>query len=417
MLLARNRNFRLLFSASAISNLGDGISALAFPWLATLITRDPLLIGTVAAATRLPWLLFALPAGVVTDRVDRQQLMVQADLLRMILTFGVVAMILAAPALPMSDGDPSVPWMIAGLCAAAFLLGSAEVFRDNAAQTALPSVVEARDLERANGQIWSAEQVMGSFVGPPVAGLLIALAVPAPFMVDAVTFALAAWLVWAIRVQAPRLPPPTGGFMAQLAEGAQWMRRNRAMLALAVMLCPLNFANALVLTVLVLVSQEIYGLSAAGYGLLLSAEAAGGVAGALIGPSVVARLGAHRTVVTALCVFPVAFGILAVTSSALVAGLALAVSMAAGVLWNVVTVSLRQRVIPTALFGRVNSIYRFFGWGSIPLGAVAAGAIVAGFEGDLGRIAALRLPYWSATVITAGLLAWAALRMRLPTPE
>lgn len=67
-LLAKNRNYRLLFSASAISNLGDGVSALAFPWLASLITRDPFMIATVAFATRLPWLLFTLPAGVITDR-------------------------------------------------------------------------------------------------------------------------------------------------------------------------------------------------------------------------------------------------------------------------------------------------------------------------------------------------------------
>ena len=90
------RNFRLLFSASAVSNLGDGVSALAVPWLATLITRDPMLIAAVAFATRLPWLLFSIPAGVWTDRVDRRRLMVQADLFRMLLTFGIVAMILSA---------------------------------------------------------------------------------------------------------------------------------------------------------------------------------------------------------------------------------------------------------------------------------------------------------------------------------
>ncbi len=89
-ILLRNRNYRLVFSAAAISNLGDGVSALAFPWLATLVTRDPMLIALVAFATRLPWLLFALPAGVLTDRADRRQLMVRADLFRLILTAGVI---------------------------------------------------------------------------------------------------------------------------------------------------------------------------------------------------------------------------------------------------------------------------------------------------------------------------------------
>src|SRR3546814_17551884 len=72
-LLVSNRSYRLLFSASAIPNLGDGVSALAFPWLATLITRDPALIALVAFATRLPWLLFAIPAGVLVDRRDRRR--------------------------------------------------------------------------------------------------------------------------------------------------------------------------------------------------------------------------------------------------------------------------------------------------------------------------------------------------------
>ncbi len=128
-LIARNRNFRLLFSAAAVSNLGDGIAMLAFPWLATLITRDATLIALVAAATRLPWLLFSLPAGVITDQFDRRRLMVQADVFRMLLTVGVVGLVLSAPALPLADGSSQVLPLIAGLCAAAFLLGSAEAQR------------------------------------------------------------------------------------------------------------------------------------------------------------------------------------------------------------------------------------------------------------------------------------------------
>ena len=128
-LLATNRSYRLLFSASAVSNLGDGISALAFPWLATLITRDPLLISLVAVAQRLPWLLFAIPAGVITDRMDRRVLMVRADMTRMGLTCGVIALILSLPPLPLEAAGPA----IAGLCALSFLLGMAEVLRDPAA--------------------------------------------------------------------------------------------------------------------------------------------------------------------------------------------------------------------------------------------------------------------------------------------
>ena len=138
-LLVANRNYRLLFSASAISNLGDGISALAFPWLATLITRDPALIALVAFATRLPWMLFSIPAGVITDRRDRKTLMVQADMFRFILTAGVIALILSIDTIPPEDTAHLYIYALSGL---AFLLGSAEVIRDNAAQTVLPSIVK-----------------------------------------------------------------------------------------------------------------------------------------------------------------------------------------------------------------------------------------------------------------------------------
>lgn len=413
-LFAANRNFRLLFSATAVSNLGDGISALAFPWLASLITRDPLLIAAVAAATRLPWLLFSLPAGVITDRMDRQRLMVAADILRMILTLGVVGLILSAPPMPLPEAASGALPLIIGLCAAGFLLGSAEVVRDNAAQTALPSVVDKRDLERANGQLWSVEQIMGQFIGPPLAGLLIALAVPAPFLVDAATFGVAAFLIWQITLL-PRVHiQQTTGFWRQMKEGIDWMRGQPLILRLALMLGVLNFVTMMSATMLVLLSQEAMELEAAGHGFLLTAGAAGGVCGGLIAPKLVARFGAQTCVLGALLVLPVPFVILAITSNPWIAGSALFLEMAGGMTWNVVTVSLRQRLIPDAVLGRVNSIYRFFGWGTIPLGAMFAGFLVASLEGSIGREVALRAPYVFGAVVCAGLAVYGTLRLKLP---
>ncbi|WP_281857903.1 MFS transporter [Litoreibacter halocynthiae] len=413
-LIATNRNFRLLFSAAAVSNLGDGISALAFPWLATLITRDPFLISAVAAATRLPWLLFSLPAGVITDRMNRQRLMVGADILRMVLTMGVIGLILSAPTLPLYDGAVQMTSLITGLCAAAFLLGSAEVLRDNAAQTALPSVVEKCDLERANGQLWSVEQIMGQFVGPPVAGLLIALAVPAPFLLDAATFGIAAFLVWQIAMLPNVRVQQASGFWLQMREGVVWMLGQPLILRLALMLGVLNFVIMMSATMLVLLSQEIMGLDAAGHGLLLTAGAAGGVLGGMVGPKLVSRFGAQICVFGALIIFPIPFILLTVTSNPWLAGLALFLEMFSGIVWNVVTVSLRQRIIPDALLGRVNSIYRFFGWGSIPLGALFAGLLVSSLEGSLGRETALRVPYVFGALVCVGLALYGMLRLRLP---
>lgn len=414
MLLARNRNFRLFFSAAGITNLGDGISALAFPWLATLITRDPFLIGLVAAAQRFPWLFFALPAGVITDRVDRRLLLVRADLFRMILTFGVVTLILSAPPLPLADGAAQAWPMILGLSAAAFLLGTAEVFRDNAAQTAMPQIVEDKDLEQANGQLWSIEQIMGQFIGPPVAGLLIALSVPLPFAFDAVTFGVAAALVWWVTMRDVPLSR-ADGFWTAFREGAAWMASRPIILRFAVMLGVLNFVTFGSIAILVLFSQEVLGLSAAGHGLLLSAGALGAVLGSLTGPRIAATLGGRRTILLALAMFTPAFLGVGLSNSAILCGASLMLMWSFGMVWNIVTVSLRQRMIPPELLGRVNAIYRFFGWGSIPLGALAAGACVSLAEPSLGREMALRLPFLIAALTSAGLLIYAALRVQFDT--
>ena len=409
-LLLKNRNYRLHFSAAAVSNLGDGVSSLAFPWLATLITRDPLLISAVVFAGYLPWLLLAIPAGVLTDRKDRRQLMVQADLVRFLLTTVIVALAFAVPQDPLSGAD-ALPY-IGALAALSFLLGTAEVLRDNAAQTVLPAIVEKSQLEQANGQIWSVEQVMGQFIGPPLAGILIAFAVPAPFVLDAASFALAAALVWCVAI--PKRPIKVErDFWAEAKSGFTWMRAHPQVLQLALMLGGLNFFSMTMMTVLVLYSQEVLGLSAAAHGILLTAGAAGGVLGGLFWPKITPTLGAQRGLWLALALFPIAPLILALTANPFVAGVALFLEMMSAVLWNVITVSYRQRLIPDDLLGRVNSIYRFFGWGAMPFGALAGGALVAFTEPSLGRLDALHVPFFAAAAGFGLLLTYGLARLRV----
>jgi MFS family permease len=409
-LIRENRNFRLLMSGAGLANLSDGIGALAFPWVATLITTDPRALALVAFATRLPWFLWSLPVGVWTDRADRQAMMMRADLARMALALAVVALIAARP--EAADAGQAA-WMIAGLAGLAFCMGTAEVFRDNAAQTALPSLVAKDRLEEANGQIWSVEQVMGQFVGPPLAGLLIALAVPAPFAAEAVGFGLAAFAVWAIAF------PPRGAralresFWREMRDGWNWLRQHRVILQLALILGGLNAAHMAGLTVLVLYSQEVLGLGAVGHGMLLTAGAAGGVAGGLLCPALAKRLGAERSLWLALAFMPVPFVGIALFSSIPLTVALLFLETFVAVLWNVVTVSYRQRAIPDALLGRVNSIYRFFGWGMMPIGALAGGWIMALAEPGMGREAALRLVFYVSAGCLGALFLYGLARLRL----
>ncbi|GHC56501.1 MFS transporter [Neogemmobacter tilapiae] len=389
-----NRNYRLVFSASAITNLGDGVALVALPWLASLITRDPVMIALVATAGRLPWLLFSLPAGVITDRANRQKLVMRADALRCILMLGVVAVAMA------HVRSPALIWVLALL---AFLLGAAEVIRDNVAQTLLPAIVAPAQLEKANGQMWSMEQVLNQFIGPPLAGLLIGASIALPFGLDAVTFALSVLLISQMILPAQALRPHLA-FWPALREAWDWLKTHPEILRLARMLALVNAAYACCLTILVLYAQEVLGLSSTGYGLMLTLAALGGVLGGLAAPRIAARLGTERTILFSAFTALLGYLIMALTAHPLAAALALGLEGFGAVLWNVVTVSYRQRVIPAELLGRGNAIYRFFGTGAMALGTLAAGSIVAGLESPLGRDVALHAPYALAALIYAGLI-------------
>ncbi len=388
--LWKNRNYRLIFGATSVSNLGDGIALVAYPWLATMISRDPLDIAFVAFASRLPWFLVSLPAGVITDRVSHQKLMVGADVFRFILTLGVVALVMLGPALP--SAEPARGYILL-LALAAFLLGSAEVLRDNTAQTILPRLVSNKDLPKANGQMWSAEQIIGEFVGPPLAGFLLAMALPLPFIVDALTFLLAAILVARLKPK-PFVAVAHQPAWAAMKEGFGWLIKHTLLLRLAMVTGFLNFTRTVALTILVLFAQDILGVGALGYGLIVSAGAVGGGLGGLLAPHIVARIGEGWALRIAVVLSGVQMMIIGAANHPAWVGFALFLATFGSLLWNVVAVPLRQRMVPPELLGRVNSVYRFISWGVIPLGAISAGVMVKGVDQFASYETALRAPYF-----------------------
>ena len=396
-----------LWSASVITNLGDGMSIVAYPWLASAVTRDPVHIALIGVATRLPWLLFSLPAGVITDRVDRRRLIAVMDWFRAALTLAVaVAVLLGQSDIPdpvdVAAGTADPP-AVAGLYLAllyisALLLGSAEVLRDNAAQTLMPALVDVDDLEKANGRLWGAEMVANSFVGTPLGGVLAGIALSLPFFIDAGSFAIAAGLVFAIggSFRAVGAEAPTG-MRAELAEGLRWLWRHVLLRNLAVFLGLANALSTMAFATYVLFAQESLGLDASGFGIVLTGLAAGGVAGSLAASRVSTWLGPGASLFLVLGGSALGYVVVAVTDQPWVVWLMMAATTFLAMVWNVITVSLRQTIIPDRLLGRVNSVYRFFGWGMMPLGSAAGGAVVWLAEAlGWGRDSALRAPFWVA---------------------
>jgi MFS family permease len=400
-----------LWGAVASSNLGDGLVSLAFPWLASLMTRDPMAIAGVALATRLPWLLFSLQAGVLGDRLDRRRMMVSANTMRAVVagatTAAVAFDVITLPALYL----------------AAFLLGMCEVVFDNTSQAILPAIVPRDRLERANGTIMGAQMVIADFIARPLSGAIVGVTLSLPFAIDAVTAGISAALIASIPgsfrtagtgdgAAAPKVRMRT-----QIAEGLRWLWAHRLLRTLAIALGIMNGTAAATMATYVLFAQEILLLDGLGFGLLLASGSVGGLAGSLLAPNVTARLRSGPTLLTTIVVPIAGFGVTAVTSNAFVVGAAFAAFTFTAVLWNVVTVSLRQTMIPDDILGRVNSVYRFLGWGAMPIGTLLGGALVTWGETLFTRDLGLRTPFVLAAGVHLLLLLIVAPKLRTRTIE
>ena len=413
-------NYFKLFTASTISNLGDGIGAIAYPWLASAITRNPLLIALVAVVQRLPWLVFSLPAGVITDRVERRMLMVKANAARFVLTIGVAFVVLGKQGgLPgpdeVSDAAAAVTndvLLYLVVIVATLLLGIAEVFHDNAAQTFMPTIVHPNNLEKANGRLWSIEQVANTFAGPPLGALLLTVAFSFPFWVDAATFGVAAALVAWIPKTPPRPStepaPERKPWRAELSEGFGWLWNHELLKPMAIILGMLNAIGMLSGAILVLFAQEVLSTTPTEFALLSTGGAIGGVVGGWTASNIARKIGTGPSLwLTMLGGGASTFAIGFMTWWPLV-WLMFSAYMLVAVLWNVITVSLRQTIIPDHLLGRVNSVYRFFAWGMMPIGSIIGGLIVVVTESFSSRELSLQMPFFVAGALHFVLFLYAA---------
>lgn len=393
------KNYRLLWLASAVANLGDGIGVVAWPWLASLLTRDPVAIALVAVFLRLPWFLFSLPAGVITDRLDRRKLVLGMDVFRFVALAVLALIVWQSLPITVQEGFPTAPlyWV---LLFSALAIGFAEVLRDNAAQTLLPAIVVPQRLEAANGQLWSIEVLMNSLIGPPLAGFIITIAVPFAFLFNCLGFGFSAILIIAIRGDFKPAPRQRLPWQTEFKQGFSFLWRNTLLRNLALCLGIMNATYHMMMTGLILFTQDILGMGATQFGLLLTADALGGILGGILSEKITRNLGAGLALRVVLIVLFAQIAVIAVVSDAKPIWLMMAAASFASMVWNSITVSLRQRHIPAQLLGRVNSVYRFFGWGMMPLGLIASGLSVKFAENYFPHETALRAPF----VLGAGLM-------------
>ncbi len=388
--------YHTLWTAAAISTLGDGVYLTGLPLLAASLTRDPLRVSIVGAASWLPWVLLGLPAGALVDRWDRRGVMWRVDTGRFLVVGALAVVVLA--------GWASI-WLLA---ATGLLLGAGQVLFDSAAQAILPTMLarDPRRLERANSQLLGTQQVGEQLAGRPLGGLLFSLATAVPFAVDAVSFAVSSLLLITIPGRfavaagdAPGAPRPRRRLRAEIAEGLRWLIGHPLFRTMAVVVSVTNLSVSASDAILVLFALEDLKLHSVGFGLLLAGFAVGGILGSVVATRVSRLIGPGAVFVSALLVGALALAGVGATSDPLVAGALLAVEGAVFTIFNIVAITLRQAIVPDRLTGRVVATNRLIVFGTIPLGSILGGV--------LGRAISLRAPFLggAAVLLATALLA------------
>jgi len=403
--MASNRlpsSYHKVFTASALSNLGNGVSAVAYPWIASSITRSPFLLSLIGLMATMPWLIFSLPAGVFIDRFPRRSVIVATDVFRGLVTI-VVAIVIWGDrhhihVVKNIDHHAAIHTNVALyllLLIATFLLGCGEVMGNGASQTFIPLIVETDQLETANGRMWTSESIAQNFIGPPLASVLLGISVFAPLAFDGASFFASAGLIGLIAsalIKKQTFKDEKPNFRAELKEGLTWLWQHPFLRPLAFILGSINGINALAFSVFILFAQEDLHTTVFTFGILSTGGAFGGALGGIMAGRVIKRYGRAKILKTVIIAPPLFLVATAFSPVWEVVWVLVAIEMFFAILWNVVTVSMRQEIIPDEILGRVNSVYRCFALGSQPIGALIGGLLVTISVHIFSREFSLRVP-------------------------
>jgi MFS family permease len=384
-------DFSKLWTASAVSNVGDGITMAAGPLLVAALTSEPALVAGAVFAQQLPWLIIALISGVYVDRLDRRRLVIVVNILR-----GLALAVLAAA---VATSTASVPLIYLVF----FLLGAGETLADTAFSALVPAAVTAEHLTKANSRMATTSILGNQILAKPLGGWLFAIGAALPFAVDALTFLIAAALTSAVRITPSR--PTTGGSVGEdIAAGIRWLWQHRLLRTLAVTMGVANVAFCAAFAVFALYAQQRLGLTEVGYGLLLTTFGVGGLAGSVLAPRLQQTFGARALLRGGLILEIITHAVLAATTQPLVAAVILTVFGVHSVNWGIIVATQFQWAVPDELRGRVGSVYAL-----TQVSGAAAGSLLGGV---IAQTVTITTPYWVAaaamTAITT--VAWRPLR-------
>jgi MFS family permease len=361
--------FNRMWAASIISNLSDGILIAAAPLLAITLTDSTVLISAIGAMVMLPWLLFAIPIGVMVDRVDRRFILAGANATRS----GVVGVL----ALLIATDHVTIYWLLV----ASFIIGVCEVAADTTSQSLIPQILEEKNFEKGNSRLQISETVIQGFVGAPISGFIYAIAIALPFFINSLGLAVAALLALSIPikylqdVRKDDVEKEKKKFVADMKFGIRYLYNEKVLRRLVVTTASIGVCYSMGTATMVLFIIKELELPKQLFGVILTIQSLGAISGAFMAPRLSKKFG-RSTVMT--------FGITSSSAVLLINGfapniyfyVALATFGAFAVSqWNILLMATYQTVIPTELYGRIHGTRRTLVWGMMPLGSLLGGVL------------------------------------------
>jgi len=368
-----------MWGASLAANVADGVMMAAAPLLAVTLTKNPVLISAMSGIVMLPWLLFAIPIGVLVDRIDRRHLLAGAHAIR----FLVASLIVLA----VTTHTITIWWLLL----AAFIIGICEVAADTTAQSLIPQILTEDQFERGNSRLQISETVIQGFVGTPLSGFLYAAAVFLPFAANGVGYFVAAILATLIPVKflqeqrAERVEKSTTSFVDEMKFGMAYLVAHKQILRLVLTTAAIGFFFSMASSTSVLFILHQLHLKPTYFGALLTIEGIGAIVGGFMAPKLSKRFGRSRTMAFGITTSAVLTLVVGFSPNIYFFAIVTTLEVFAVTQWNVLLMAVYQSTIPSELYGRIHGTRRTLVWGLMPFGSLLGGVVAKG---------GLRLPFY-----------------------
>jgi MFS family permease len=361
--------FNRMWASSLVSNLSDGILVAAAPLLAISLTDSTVLISAIGAMVMLPWLLFAIPIGVLVDRVDRRFVLAGANATRSAIVGGLALLI--------ATDHVTIYWLLV----TAFVIGICEVAADTTAQSLIPQILDEKNYEKGNSRLQISETVVQGFIGSPISGFIYAAAMFLPFFINSVGFAVSALLALSIPikylqdVRQEDVQKESKNFLAEMKFGIRYLYTQKVLRRLVLTTASIGVCYSVGTATIVLFIIDELALPKQFFGIILTIQGIGAIVGSLVAPRASKIFG--RSQVMTFCIFTSSLALLLQGFSTNIYYFVALATFGAFTIsqWNILLMATYQTVIPNDLYGRIHGTRRTLVWGLMPIGSLFGGVL------------------------------------------